>query len=599
MQVDATRLRQDLTPLIPTYAELTANASSNSLILTDTEANIRRVVEIVRALDSALSSVTEVKVFPLKYADATKTATLIETLFKPTDQAQGTGRVVGTFFGAGARRPGQAAQTPDQSQSQRTSAKVTASADTRTNTLVVSAPPETLKVIEEVVEKLDASTEATQAVFVYPLKNGDAANLQVTLNNLFGTSTATGTAARTTASRTTTGRTTTAGRTTATGTTARATSTRANISLSPGDTESLYGQVYIVADIDTNSLMVMTASKNFDRVKEIIAELDRAVPQVLIKVLIAEITLDKSFDLGTEFSILDFGADTYGQKIDTKFGLVDMQGGITVNLLRKNLSATLSALQNVGKVNVLSRPYILGSNNQTASITVGQNVPSITASRETDLGSTVNTITYEDIGIILEVTPQINPDGLVTLTVKPEISSLTSSTVAISEKVKAPVYSKRSATSRVAIPDGQTIVIGGLMQDEKLDEVKKVPLLGSIPILNLLFSRKTTSNTKTELLIFLTPHVSSNPDSLAELSEGTLEGSTIKTSGAPELFDQHLEEMGKRGPKEGNTIKQSSDPEPFDIQLDEMEKSAPEEKSIKKSDAPEPLNLRLDEKEDL
>jgi general secretion pathway protein D len=331
-------------------------------------------------------------------------------------------------------------------------------------------------------------------------------------------------------------------------------------------------------------------------VKEIIAELDRAVPQVLIKVLIAEVTLDKSFDLGTEFSILDFGADTYGQKIDTKFGLVDMKGGITVNLLRKNLSATLAALQSVGKVNVLSRPYILGSNNQTASITVGQKVPIITASRETDLGSTVNTITYEDIGIILEVTPQINPDGLVTLTVKPEISSLTASTVAISEKVRAPVYSKRSAISRVAIPDGQTIVIGGLMQDEKLDEIKKVPLLGNIPILEHLFSRKTTSNTKTELLIFLTPHVSSNPDSLAELSEGTLEGSTIKKSGAPELFDQHLGEMGKRGPKAESTIQKSDEALPFDIQLDEKKEGNEEKESnIEITDPLQPITIPFDE----
>src|SRR5205085_7069263 len=127
--------------------------------------------------------------------------------------------------------------------------------------------------------------------------------------------------------------------------------------------------------------------------------------------------------------------------------------------------------------------------------------------RTTETGQTINTIQYQDIGIILNVTPHINEDGLVIMDVAPEVSSLTGTTVPISENASAPVFAKRSAQSRVGIKDGQTIVIGGLMEDRKTSTLSKVPLLGDVPGLGLLFQRRQTTKTKTELLIFLTPHV--------------------------------------------------------------------------------------------
>ncbi|MCK9266407.1 type II secretion system secretin GspD [bacterium] len=538
--LNITQLKQDLTPLLPTYAELTANVSSSSLILTDTEANIKRIVEIVKALDTVVSTVAEVKIFQLEYANASSTARLINEMFKVEQVAQRPGQP--GVVQASARFTGRAGQT----QATRTAApadggqanvKVNASSDDRTNILMVSAPPDVMKVVEDIVKELDSSPAEEQAVFLYSVKNAKAKNIEAILNNLFGTS-ATGTAGRAAAARTATQR-------------AQSTAMATTLTAS-----NLVGQVYVVADADTNSLMVMTASKHFERVKEIIEDLDKPVPQVLIKVLIAEVTHDKSLDLGTEFSLLNLTSDG-SRKIFSKFGVSDPTSGLGISLVEQDLSMAVSALQKVGKLDVLSRPYILGSDNQAARITVGQRVPFITNSRMTDSGQTINTIQYQDIGIILTVTPHINPAGLVILDVTPEISALTGTTVPISENVNAPVFAKRSATSRVAIQDGQTIVIGGLMEDKKTEEVRKIPLLGDIPLINTLFRRTTSDNTKTELLIFLTPHVAAMPEMLTDISAGELEGVTITPKAIkPGAFDKYLKDMSRRG-VETNDVEQN------------------------------------------
>ena len=534
--VNVVQLKQDLMPLLPAYAELAANVSSNSLILTDTEANIRRIVEIVRALDTAVSTVAEIRVFQLKYANASNTARLINEIFKVEQTTQQTTRQ-GQIMQATARfleRRGQQQAAPSATTEGQPNVKVNASADDRTNTLVVSGPPDVLQVIESLVKELDSSPAEEQAVFFYNLKNAKAKNLETVLNNLFKTTT-TGTTGQTTNTQQRYTRSTT-----------RPTGTAVSSAASQL-ASSLSGQVYVVADEDTNSLMVMASSKNFERVQEIIADLDRAVPQVLIKVLIAEVTHDKSFDLGTEFSFLNLNSGG-SREIFSSFGVAEQATGLGIRLLEQDLSVVLAALQKVGKLDVLSRPYILGSDNQLAQITVGQSVPFITSSRITDTGQTINTIQYQDIGIILNVTPHINPAGLVILDVTPEISALTGTTVPISDTVNAPVFAKRSATSRVAIQDGQTIVIGGLMEDRKTDEVKKVPFLGDIPLIGTLFRRTTTQNTKTELLIFLTPHVAAQPEMLTDISAGELEGAVIIPKAVqPGAFEKYLKEMERRG----------------------------------------------------
>jgi general secretion pathway protein D len=527
---DATKLKADLAALISATATLSTNAASNALVLVDTQANIRRIAEIVQALDSQISGVAEVKVFQLEYANATTTAQLIEELFKQDDrQAAESSRRMFPFFGRGGRDDRDRSRNEEAGREQ----KVIAAADDRTNTLVVSAPPDMLEVIEGIVEELDSNPSEEEAVFTYPVKNADAKNLETVLNQIFSEYTTAGGTTRTTGTMQGRGGTSQFGRSTST----------QRISAAPGD---LVGQVYVVADEDTNSLVVRTATKHFERVKEIIDELDLAIPQVLIKVLIAEVTHEDELDLGTEFSVLNlqFGA-TLNATGDLG-GTDERAGGLVTATMTTGLASTFNALQRDGRLDVLSRPYILASDNQEASITVGQEVPFITNSRTTETGQTINTIEYEDIGIILNVTPHINPQGLVILDVAPEISHLTDTTVPLSETVNATVYAKRSATTQVAIHNGQTIVIGGLMEDRIADAVRKVPFLGDIPLLGALFRRTQKTKVKTELLIFLTPHVAKEPNDLQAMSEDEMAGNTtIRGTAEDDAFGRHLDAMGR------------------------------------------------------
>jgi len=618
---DATQLRRDLAALIPSYADLSANAATNTLILTDTQTNVRRFVEIIRALDTQTATVSEVRVYQLKYANAANAARLINDLFRQDQTTQGGaaspfgairefmfrggpgGGPPGMPFGGGPRgesggfgprgergpgdefRRGEDSQrTSGTTSGRREQQKVTASSDDRTNTLVVSGPPELLAVIDDIIKQLDSNPAEEQAVFVYPLKNAQAANIEAVLNNLFGWSG--GTSGRTTTARQTATQATPfrsgAGSSTrstggggfggsssrssgglgstslgstgfgstgffGSGTTA-GTAGRSTMRFSPttaAAASDLAGQVYVVADPDTNSLLVTADSKHFDRIKAILEDLDRPVPQVLIKILIAEVTHDDALDLGTEFSVLNMrAAGTRGARGGTDFSVAAQTGGITVRVIESDFTAAVRALATAGKLDVLSRPYILTSDNQQASIMVGQEVPFITRSQLTDTGQTINTIEYDDIGIILTVTPHINPDGLVIMDVYPEISALTGTTVPISETVNAPVFARRAAQSRVAIHDGHTIVIGGLMEDRNVETVQKVPILGDIPLLGALFSRTIKTKTKTELLMFLTPHVARVPEDLVGMSANEQAGTKLTPDAVqPGAFEEHMKGM--------------------------------------------------------
>jgi general secretion pathway protein D len=313
---------------------------------------------------------------------------------------------------------------------------------------------------------------------------------------------------------------------------------------SGGGSEStgLDEETYFEADPNTNTLLIMTSTKNYEKIKPIIDDLDKPVGQVLIKVLFAEVTHTKSVDLGTEFSSLNLTGDN---ETTLSFGrqspVSDM---VTTTTLTGSLNMTLEALQQTGRLNVLSRPYILASNNQMATITVAQEIPIPTGST-TVAGQTQVTFDYRtDIGIVLEVTPSINPEGLVNMTITPKITTRTNETLTIAAGVDAEAFATRSATTKVAVLNGQTIVIGGLIEDQLTDTVKKVPLLGDLPLLGPLFQHKSNENAKTELLIFLTPMVATEANQLVPISDLERKRSNIYTDeSAAAVFQKHLEAM--------------------------------------------------------
>jgi len=329
---------------------------------------------------------------------------------------------------------------------------------------------------------------------------------------------------------------------------------------------TMLGDAIVEIDPESRSLIIVADNDTQAEIAKVIQNLDRPKPQVLIKVLFAQVTLDKNSDIGVEgnysFNIaqtpinqllsgapaLAAAASAAGSVVSsvtsgttttttttpfatptppalpsgasTNFGLAQEPSGAFLRLNTDNATATLYALAQKGDVNILSRPSILARNNQEAVIVVGQSIPLITSSQITAEGQTINTVQYQDVGIILRVTPFISSGRTVEMIVSPEISSLSSQTVPISSNVNAPVINKTSAETVVVTPDATTVVIGGMMQKQTTSSIDKVPLLGDIPLLGEAFRHTVKSDEKTELLIFLTPYIVEGTDRLKDLSAG-------------------------------------------------------------------------------
>ncbi len=321
------------------------------------------------------------------------------------------------------------------------------------------------------------------------------------------------------------------------------------------------GEATITVDPESRRLIVITDEETSKYVGQVVTNLDRPEPQVLIKVVFLEVTHNNSLDIGVEggfsrgidntttgivthafgLSALNsavngtnaLGVNVFGQPVQS-FVPAPPGAGL-YQVLGTDYQVTLRAIAQAGKTEVLSRPSILARNNQQATITVGQSVPLVTSVSYNGLnGTPVSAISYQSVGIILRVTPFINSNGLVEMIVSPQISQLSAQSVTVSAGVSAPVIDLRSADTVVVTPDGQTVIIGGLMQNQKTQTDSKIPLLGDIPLLGNLFKRKVKSNVKTELLIFLTPHIVYEPSQLAGLS-ATERGNTQL---APKAFTE-------------------------------------------------------------
>ena len=295
-------------------------------------------------------------------------------------------------------------------------------------------------------------------------------------------------------------------------------------------------EAMISVDPETRKIIVIADEDTNLQVQNVIQSLDRPKPQVLIKVVFLQVTLGNDLDLGVEASYTHRPSNSTTGTVASAFGLRDAAtvaaGGGLYSLVGDDLSVIVRALQVKGKTEILSRPSILARNNQQAVIVVGQQVPFITNTRFDAVNGQINTVTYQDIGIILRVTPFISNDGMVEMIVAPEISSVSDRTVNISPGVNAAVIDKRSADTVVVTPNGQTIAIGGLISTQKTDQDRRVPLLGDIPLLGNLFKRKITAHSKTELLIFLTPYVIQHPGDLAKMTDDE----TGRLDAAPQVF---------------------------------------------------------------
>jgi general secretion pathway protein D len=537
-----------------------ADDRSNTVVVSAPTERFKEIEALIQKLDaSPMASSSELRVIHLKYAAADDVASIVTEMFNPkkTDDSSPPFRY---FFMGSDPNAGQSKPVP-----------VNVTSDMRTNTLLVSAPAPVLDSIEKVVKQLDSDPATEDTMFIYHLRNGQASHMEYTLNVLFGNIGQQGQNNQQNGNgqngqqpggpginfnQQQNNRQPVLGNSSPGNSQANSANRQRNqnnlhneSNLNPAKANNdLAGEVLVVADADTNSLLVTTASKYESQVKAIIAELDRPVPQVLIKCLVAEVTHDDSLNYGADFSVIDIHANGNGGSVANTVGAaaaaLSTPSGVVAKIIDNDLQVTLQALAQANKLDVLSRPYILTSDNQDANITVGNEVPFVTDTFTDSTGGIHNNFQYQDIGIILDVTPHINPDGLVVMDVDPQISSLTGQNVTVQQGVNAPIYELRSAASRVAIRDGQTIVIGGLMQDQKTDHVNKIPLLGDIPLLGQLFQYHSNDKSKTELLIFLTPHVVPIPDELQQSTRDETRGTTLTPKAvAPGVFEEHMRGM--------------------------------------------------------
>ncbi len=298
---------------------------------------------------------------------------------------------------------------------------------------------------------------------------------------------------------------------------------------------TMLGDALIEFDVETRSIIVIADEETNLQITELIKELDKPKSQVLIKVAFVELTHNNNSDIGIDAifsgsigggegnSLTEGNALTAGTAFD-----LGGSGGL-VQLNYDDVSVTMNALAEEGRLEILSRPSILTRNNREALISVGSLVPFMqTGNVNSVTGVAIPQYEYEPIGISLRVTPYITPHGLVELSLFPEISETTDEKIEVSEVLQLPVFATRSAQTVVVTPNGKTVIIGGLMQDNKVETVRKVPLLGDIPILGLLFKHTELKDTKTELLIFLTPFIVQNPNDLVSLTEQERSGSSVK-----------------------------------------------------------------------
>lgn len=313
---------------------------------------------------------------------------------------------------------------------------------------------------------------------------------------------------------------------------------------SVGFSGQLSGPVSFVVDKSTNAILVRCAGGDYRIIKGVIEKLDIFPRQVLIEVLIAEINLDETNKLGVEWQhIFDLGGSATGTLgVDSALGTVTsgatspIGGGLSYVIGNTDrFKAALRASASENNVQILSSPHILASDNQQASIDIGSEVPVVTSQTQTtdsvaNPGSTTTqqSVQYRNTGIILGVTPHINDKGLVRMEISQEVSELSDKQV---EGISSPVFNKRKAETVLAVKDGQTIVIGGLIKKTKTDTYSGIPILSKIPFLKNLTGYQNKGWVNTELMLFITPHVVAHSDEAEFISRKFLERLEFVKSG--------------------------------------------------------------------
>jgi general secretion pathway protein D len=526
---------EDVTTLLARFASRTANITSyaptNMLILTDTGAQIRRMLRLIAAIDLPRSG-TQTWIEPIHFANATDlSARLLEIFAADTETAAPK-----TTARPTAKKKNEPPAVLGGSSSGPTIRNIIA--DERTNSLIIIATERAYLRILEMIRQLDVALEGEGRIHVHYVQHGAATDIAAALTALVGASTG----ARQTPA-------------------ARGGAQRG--AAAPAATASLFeGQIAVTAYEQSNALLITASLHDYTALKKVIERLDAPRKQVFIEAVVMELGIERSSDLGfafhggagdfpTDGSLSLFGFNAPSSIDITQNDLSGLALGIRgptiensqqlVGFSVPGFGVVVTALAKSGDADVLSTPHIIAIDNTEAEISVGENIPLQTngvapgtfagagslgalaqaSAGGQDLGNLaglaggLGSVARQDVGTTIRVTPHINANNEVRLEIEEEISEqgATSGTLGVVS------INRRTARTEVMVRDQQTIVIGGLMRDAIQNSEDKVPVLGDIPILGALFRKTSKQKRKTNLLLILTPYIIRDPGDLREIFE--------------------------------------------------------------------------------
>jgi general secretion pathway protein D len=531
-----------LRPLISTRGTLIAHRETNVLILTDAASNVSRLLDIIRLVDVQVAQ-EELQIIPISYADAGELAAILTQLFA-------SGRV--RFVAPGAppapapvAPPTPGAPAPPAAPGQPSGGAERAPLilpERRSNSLIVHAKKHEVETIRRLVSQLDVNIYGGRRVFIYYAENAKAKDLAATLNAIYGARDATPTTSATSPPTPST----TPGRTGA----PTPPPPPPIIVPTPGGAVPVgaanspdvlaEGQVRFIADEVTNAVIVTTFPRSWTEIENTIKQLDRMARQVLIEVLVAEITLTDDTRLGIDWAVregrfnfantntgppgLPTAPTSAGGPMSLPAGVAGPaaflgpfgQGLTAFTFASDQFIAMLNALASINKVNIVSNPHVMTSENKKAVINVSTSVPVVTSQTTGQVAAATSTTTtttttaglnqtveYRDAGVILTVTPRIGEQGTVALDVKQEVNSIGPAVA----PTNSPSFIKREAETTVVLLSRQTLVMGGLIQDRLTTTDRGIPLLKDIPLIGYLFRFTERLVEKTELLLLITPRV--------------------------------------------------------------------------------------------
>lgn len=472
-------IKRILDPIIPKTSSVLSYPPAGMLVITDYLSNIKRIQEIITALDVEGAG-DQISYVPLQNASASEVVKALNTIFT---------------------------QSPIRGKATTT---LKAVADSRTNSIILLASGAETDNVRKLIAFMDKDVPRGESnIQVYRLQNSVAEDLAKVLTNIVKESASTSGTAPATGAKT-------------------------------APTTVVSKNVQIVPDKATNTLVVMAEREDYKIIENIIKQLDVPRPMVYIEALIMEVNANKDFKLGvewrgiTEHGSVDgnptaafagsggtgpSGTGSYnildGLLTTTTAGVVGaFPSGFSMGMVGANIKiggvtfptigAVIQAYKNDSEVSILSTPQIMTLDNEEAEINVGSNVPYLTRQDTTSSTTSINYNSYEyrDVGVILKVTPNINEENFIRLKINQEVTKVQSG----ADEAR-PTTLKRTAKTTVIVKDNETVVIGGLVGDSTDEGTYKFPLLGDIPLLGWLFKTKTSSREKTNLYVFLTPHI--------------------------------------------------------------------------------------------